>query len=594
MAETPRTAQDGPQHILVGVAWPYANGEQHIGHIAGAYLPPDIFARFQRMRGNKVLMVSGSDTHGTPITVRAEDEGVGPAEIVDRFHATFIQSYLKLGLTFDLFTHTDTQNHWQVTQDMFRSHLAGAYIYQDTQQQLFDTKARRFLPDRYVEGRCPFCDYNEARGDQCDQCGRTYEAVELKAPRSRITGNTELEIRETEHYFFDLSRLQQPLLRWLQDGKTHWRPNVIHFARTQVEQTELRGRPITRDMDWGVSIPLPDTQGKCIYVWYDAVIGYLSAAVEWAQLQGQPDAWRQWWDAEANPAARIYNFIGKDNIPFHAMMWPAMLIAKHGMNLPYDVPANEYLNMYGRKFSKSQGRSIGILDVLERYQADAWRYVLTAIAPEANDVDFSWDDFVERVNNELVANWGNLVNRVLGFAYTRWKGAVPEPGPLTDVDQRLLDEVERGFESVGALYEAVRLKAALNEARRLSQRVNQYVHEAAPWATIKSDPLRAATTVYVALQAIDWLKLMWAPILPHTAQRLHEFLGYDDELFGRQHTRTVNDARGKHEVLLYDNRPATARWQASRLPARRVLRQPQPLFVKLAADVPTQEANAAA
>ena len=585
---------DEPQHILVGVAWPYANGEQHIGHIAGAYLPPDIFARFQRMRGNRVLMVSGSDTHGTPITVRAEDEGVGPDEIVDRFHATFIRSYLALGLTFDLFTHTDTDNHWRVTQDMFRTHLEGAYIYRDRQRQLFDTQAQRFLPDRYVEGRCPFCDHPEARGDQCDQCGRTYEAVELTAPRSRITGSTELEVRETEHYFFDLSKLQDELRTWLHDGKAHWRPNVLHFARTQVEQTELRGRPITRDMDWGVSIPLPDTDGKCIYVWYDAVIGYLSAAVEWAHLHDEPDAWRRWWDARTNPHARIYNFIGKDNIPFHAMMWPAMLIARRGMNLPYDVPANEYLNMYGRKFSKSQGRSIGILDVLERYQADAWRYVLTAIAPEANDVDFTWDDFVERVNNELVANWGNLVNRVLGFAYKRWNGVVPEPGPLDETDRGLLGEIERGFDGVGALYAGVKLKAALNEARRLSQRVNQYLHEAAPWTAIKTDPQRAATSVYVALQAIDWLKVIWAPILPHTAQQLHEFLGYDGQLFGRQYTRTVSDARGEHDVLMYDHAAATGRWEAGRLAAGQALRPPRPLFVKLDDDVPAREADTAA
>ncbi len=579
-----------PRHILVGVAWPYANGEQHIGHIAGAYLPPDIFARFQRMRGNHVLMVSGSDTHGTPITVRAEAEGVSPAEIVDRFHATFVDSYLKLGLTFDLFTHTDTQNHWDVTQDIFRTHLEGGYIYQDSQQQLYDTQADRFLPDRYVEGNCPFCDYDEARGDQCDQCGRTYEAVELKNPRSRITGNTALEVRATEHYFLDLSKLQEPLRSWLQDGKTHWRPNVIHFARTQVEQTELRGRPITRDMEWGVAIPLPNTEGKCIYVWYDAVIGYLSAAKEWAQLNSDTEQWRQWWGATTNPQARIYNFIGKDNIPFHAMMWPAMLIGYQRLNLPYDVPANEYLNMYGRKFSKSQGRIISILDVLERYQADAWRYALTAIAPEANDVDFTWDDFVERVNNELVANWGNLVNRVLGFAYKRWKGAVPEPGPLSEKEQGLLDEVRAGFRSAGDLYDGVKLKAAMQEVRRLSQRANQYLHDAAPWSTIKTDPQQAATSVYVALQAIDWLKILWAPVLPHTSQQLHEFLGHDGQLFGRQYTQTVKDARGEHLVLRYDNSQAVGRWEPGTLAPGQTLRPPAPLFVKLDENVPEQEA----
>ncbi len=578
------------RHILVGVAWPYANGEQHIGHIAGAYLPPDIFARFQRMCGNHVLMVSGSDAHGTPITVRAEDEGVSPAEIVDRFHATFIDSYLKLGLTFDLFTHTETQNHWNVTQDIFRTHLGSGYIYKDSQKQLYDANASRFLPDRYVEGYCPYCDYDEARGDQCDQCGRTYEAVELNNPRSRITGNTNLEVRNTEHYFLDLSKLQEPLQDWLKDGKTHWRPNVIQFALSQVEQTELRGRPITRDMEWGVSIPLPNTAGKCIYVWYDAVIGYLSAAKEWAQLSDEAEHWRQWWDADTNPQARIYNFIGKDNIPFHAMMWPAMLIACQRLNLPYDVPANLYLNMYGRKFSKSRGHTISILNVLERYQADAWRYALTAIAPEANDVDFSWDDFVERVNNELVANWGNLVNRVLGFAYKRWQGVIPEPGPLSEKEQDLLEEVKAGFNSVGDLYDQVKLKAALQEARRLSQRTNQYLHDVAPWSTIKTDPQQAATSVYVALQVIDWLKILWAPILPHSSQQLHEFLGYDGQLFGHQYTQTIKDSRGEHRVLRYDNSQAIGRWEPGTLAPGQALRQPAPLFVKLDKNVPEQEA----
>lgn len=575
--------------ILVGVAWPYANGEQHIGHIAGAYLPPDIFARYQRMCGADVLMVSGSDSHGTPITVRAEEEGLNPAEIVNRFHAQFVESYMKLGLTFDLFTHTDTQNHWEVTQEFFSSHLGKGYIYQGTQEQLYDSQASRFLPDRYVEGRCPFCDAEEARGDQCDACGQTYDAVKLKSPRSRITGSTDLEIRQTEHFFLDLAKLQDRLLSWLQDGKSHWRSNVIHFARTQVEQIELRGRPITRDMDWGVSIPLPDTDGKCIYVWYDAVIGYVSAAKEWAHLENDPEAWRQWWDVQTNSSARIYNFIGKDNIPFHAMMWPAMLMAHEGMNLPYDVPSNEYLNMYGRKFSKSQGHIIGILDVLQRYEPDSWRYALTAIAPESSDVDFTWDDFVERVNNELVANWGNLVNRVLGFAYKRWDGIVPEPGEFEARDEAFLDEVKEGFRTVGALYEQVKLKAAMNEARKLSQRANQYVHDTEPWKTVKKNPQRAATSVYVAIQAIDWLKMLWAPILPHTSQRLHEYLGYNTALFGRQYTQNIEDERGTHLVLRYDHSGATGKWEPGTLRPGQGLLKPEPLFLKLEEGVAEQE-----
>jgi len=580
--------------ILVGVAWPYANGPQHIGHISGAYLPPDIFARYQRMIGNDVLVVSGSDTHGTPITVRADEEGVSPAEIFQRFHAGFIESYLKLGLTYDLFTHTDTQNHWDVTHDLFLTHLKKEYIYKDTQQQLYDPKADRFLPDRYVEGECPRCGTEGARGDQCDHCGATYDAIELKNPRSKITGNTNLEVRDTEHFFFDLGKLNAPLLEWIKKGKEHWRPTVLNFTRTQLEEGKLRGRSITRDILWGITIPLDGYESKRIYVWYDAVIGYLSASKEWSALVGEPEKWREWWDNKTAPDARCYYFIAKDNIPFHSINWPGQLYAYGGLNLPYDVPANEFLNMYGRKFSKSRGNIIGINDVLERYQPDAWRYALTAMAPEGNDVDFTWDDFVERVNNELLANWGNLVNRALGFAFKRFDGKVPAPGPFDDTDKALLEEIRGGFQSVGELYDAVKFKAASKELLRLSQRVNQYFNDKGPWSQIKTDPKAAATTIYVSLQAVDWLKILWSPITPHSSQQVHEMLGYEGTLFGRQYTETVKDDRGEHFVLRYDHTPATARWEPTTLPAGQSLREPQPMFNKLDDDTAEKEAERAA
>ncbi|GIV79475.1 methionine--tRNA ligase [Litorilinea aerophila] len=573
------------RHILVGVAWPYANGEKHIGQIAGAYLPPDIFARYQRMVGNHVLMVSGSDTHGTPVTLKAEQEGTTPAAVIDKYHALFIDGCLKMGLTFDLYTHTDTQNHWNVTHQMFLRHLETGYLYKDVQKQWYDPQARRFLADRYVEGTCPFCGYPDARGDQCDNCGRLYDALELKNARSKITGNTELEVRETEHFFLDMAKMVDPLLAWINQDKEHWRPNVLNFTRGQLELRELRGRPITRDIDWGVTIPLPGYEGKRIYVWYDAVIGYLSAAIEWAKLMGDDESWRRWWDADVNPAARIYNFIGKDNIPFHTIIWPGMLIGYNAggsnLHLPYDVPANEYLTLGGEQFSTSRGRVIGFNTVLRNFQPDAWRYVLTALAPETSDVEFTWQDFLDRVNNELVANWGNLVNRVLGFAYRRFEGQVPAPGDLDEVDQAFLAEIRAGFDSVGQLYDAVKLKAALTEVRRLSQRVNQYLNEKAPWQAIRTDPTAAATSIYVALQAIDWLKLLWAPILPHSSEQLHTMLGYDRPLFGRQYTETVSDERGSHLVLRYDHTGATGRWEATTLPAGQRLGEPVPLFEKL-------------
>lgn len=572
--------------VLVGVAWPYVNGEKHIGQIAGAYLPPDIFARFQRMIGNEVLMVSGSDTHGTPIMLKADAEGLTPAAVVDKYHGMFVEGCLAMGLTFDLYTHTDTQNHWDVTQKLFLRHLDAGYVYKDEQQQWFDPQAGRFLADRYVEGTCPFCSYPDARGDQCDNCGRIYDALELKNPRSKITGNTNLEVRTTEHFFLDMGKLNQPLLDWIQEGKEHWRPNVLNFTRGQLKLEELRGRPITRDIDWGVTIPLPGYENKRIYVWYDAVIGYLSAAVEWAKLVGAEEAWREWWDAKVNPAALIYNFIGKDNIPFHTIIWPGMLIGYNDgnseqLNLPYDVPANEYLNLHGGKFSTSRGNVIGFNWILRQFQADAVRYVLTAQAPETADVEFTWQDFMDRINNELVANWGNLVNRMLGFAYKRFDGVIPAPGPFDAADQALLDEIKAGFASVGELYNGVKLKAALQETRRLSQRVNQYLNEKAPWKLINEDRAAAATAVYVALQAIDWLKLMWGPVLPHSSEQLHRMLGYTQPLWGRQYTEIVSDARGQHQALRYDHSTASGRWVAEPLPAGQALQEPKALFTKL-------------
>ncbi len=580
------------EKILVNVAWPYANGEQHIGHIAGAYLPPDVFARFQRMRGHDVVMVSGSDTHGTPVTVKADEEGVTPAEIVGRYHPKFIESYLALGLTFDLFTHTDTAMHWETTHDFFLRHLERGYLHTGEQEQLYDPEARRFLPDRYVEGTCPRCGYADARGDQCDNCGSIYEATELRDPRSKITGNRRLEVRRTTHFFLDLGKVNEALLAWIADGKSHWRTNVLNFTRAQLEERKLRGRPITRDITWGVTIPVPGYDEKRIYVWYDAVIGYLSATKEWALLEGRPDAWRERWEAPAADRVRHYYFIGKDNIPFHTIIWPGMLIGYGGLALPFDVPANEYLNMKGRKFSKSRGNVIAIRSVLERYQPDAWRYALTAMAPETSDVDFTWDDFVERVNNDLIATWGNLVNRVVSFCASRFDGRVPTPGPLADADTRLLAEVRAGFDSVAAPYEAVELKAAAAEVRRLAQLANQYVTERAPFSLIKTDRAAAGTVVHTALQAITWLNTLWAPILPHASQTVHAMLGFEGALFGRQFTETVADARGSHLVLRYDHAGAVGRWAAIDLPGGQRLGAPAVVFTKLDPAIAEREAGA--
>ncbi len=571
--------------ILVAVAWPYANGLQHIGHIAGAYLPPDVFARYQRMVGNEVLMVSGSDTHGTPVALKAEEEKTTPAKIVERFHGKFIETYLKMGLTFDLFTHTHTDIHEKLVHEFFTDLLEKKYLYSSASKQLFDKKAGRFLPDRYIEGECPHCGFKDARGDQCDNCGKTYEAIELKSPRSKMTGSTDLEIRDTEHFFVDLGKLNDSLLTWISaPDKAHWRKHVLNFTRGTLEKKELRGTAITRDLEWGVTIPLPDPAyaSKRIYVWFEAVMGYLSAAQEWAQRVGRPDAWKGWWDEKEGADSRSYYFIGKDNITFHTIHWPGYLTAKGGLKLPYDVPANEYLNSYGRKFSKSRGTSITVLDVLERYQADAWRYALTALAPETSDVDFTWDDFLEKVNNELVANWGNLANRMLGFGFKRYDGKIPAiSAPLDAADSALLAEVETGFKTVGELYDTVKLRSALEEIRRLSQRVNQYLNDKAPWTTIKTNPEAAQTSVFVALQCIEWLKTMWSPILPESSQKIHAALGGEGELFGRQFTETVSDSKGERQILRYDHSQAVGKWVATKLVPGTAMRQPEAPFRKL-------------
>jgi methionyl-tRNA synthetase len=579
---TDQKSEKIPEKILVCVAWPYVNGYQHIGHMAGAYLPPDIFARYQRMAGKDVLMVSGSDTHGTPITIQAEKDGTTPEKTVEKFHTSFIESYQTFGLNFDLFTHTHTETHERVVHDFFTDLSAKGYIYKDTSKQLFDTQVKRFLPDRYIEGECPLCGFKDARGDQCDNCGKTYDAVELKNPVSKMSGSRDLEVRDTEHFYLDLGKLNEPLLDWIGADKENWRKHVLNFTKGELEKRELRGRAITRDLEWGVTIPLPGYDDKRIYVWFEAVQGYLSATKEWAQLAGKPDAWHSYWDK--GNGAKSYYFIGKDNITFHTILWPAMLMAKDGLNLPYDVPANEYLNSYGRKFSKSRGTVIAIKDVLERYQPDAWRYCLTVLAPETSDVDFTWDDFLEKVNNELVANWGNLANRVLGFAFKRYEGKIPAPNTLLPADKELLEEVKGGFATVGALYDGVKLKNALEECRRLSQRCNQYLNDHAPWTTIKTDPARAQTSVYVALQCIDWLKTMWAPILPFSSQLIHRTLGYPGELFGRQYTETVKDAKGEHLVLRYDHSQAVGVWVAGELKAGQPMVTPEAPFRKLEED----------
>jgi methionyl-tRNA synthetase len=582
--------------ILVAVAWPYANAEIHVGNLTGSDLPADIFARFQRMRGNKVLMVSGSDSHGTPITVRADAEKTTPLNVYQRFHAGFIDLFQQLGLNYDLFTSTHTQNHFKVSQSMFLALKKNGFLYTESELQWFAPSQNRFLPDRYVEGTCYICGYENARSDQCDKCGNLLEADKLLNPRSKIDGSTP-ELRATEHFYLDLSRLQDLVVEFLKIRNDYWRPNVMRQSLGQITAEDLHGRAITRDLDWGIPLPasaLPqgkEWESKRLYVWFEAVIGYLSASIEWSQLSGNPEAWREWWQ---NSDARTYYFIGKDNIPFHAVIWPAELIgagkefdeimgaAKPApLVLPYDVPANEFMNLEGRKISGSRNWAVWARDFLSRYDADALRYYLTVNMPESKDSDWDWDEFYHRNNDELVATWGNLANRVLSFAFKYWEGIVPDPGELTILDLELLREIEDGFETVGGELEKVHLRAALAEAMRLASEVNKYLDQTAPWQQVKTDKAAAGRAIFTALKAIDSLKILFAPYLPFSSDKLHSFMGWEGSLFGKQTVRTIKDEVGEHTVLGYDPDGALARWEPSQLKAGQTLRQPSALFKKL-------------
>ena len=503
------------KNILVSVAWPYANSDIHVGNITGSYLPADIFARYQRLAGNRVLMVSGSDAHGTPVTVRADAENSTPLQVYQKYHASFLELYQKLGIFYDLFTSTHTENHFKVSQAIFQALLKNNYLYTERQQQWYSTSQRRYLPDRYIEGTCYLCGFTNARGDQCDNCGNLLDATLLIEPRSKIDGSKP-ELLETEHFFLDLGKLQSVVVEFLRQRESYWRPNVLRQSLGQILANDLHGRAITRDLDWGIPVPVDGWEGKCLYVWFEAVIGYLSASIEWAQINGQPDAWHDWWHAAE---ARSYYFIGKDNIPFHAVIWPAQLYGAGEwfgklfegqndthLNLPYDVPANEFLNLEGKKISGSRNWAVWGLDFLARYDPDPLRYYLTVNMPESKDTDWDWQEFYNRNNNELVATWGNLVNRKLSFAYKHWDGRVPEPGELRPEDQEILAVVEFGFQTVGEHLDAVRLRAALFEAMRLASEVNKYLDKAAPWFEIKQDKAAAAKTVFTALRAIELSK----------------------------------------------------------------------------------------
>jgi methionyl-tRNA synthetase len=591
-------------HVLSAVAWPYANGPRHIGHVAGFGVPSDVFSRYMRMVGHDVLMVSGTDEHGTPILVRAEAEGVTPRQLADRYNRVIVEDLQGLGLAYDLFTRTTTGNHYAVAQELFRTVHRNGYMVEQTTTGAISPSTGRTLPDRYIEGTCPICGYDGARGDQCDNCGNQLDAAELKNPRSRINGEIP-QFVQTEHFFLDLPALAETLGSWLQARAREgaWRPNVLKFSLNLLD--DVRPRAMTRDIDWGIPVPLPgwsDNPNKRLYVWFDAVIGYLSASIEWARRTGDPDAWRAWWN---DPEAISYYFMGKDNITFHSQIWPAELLGYAGrgsrggrpgvygeLNLPTEVVSSEFLTMEGKQFSSSRGVVIYVRDVLARYQPDALRYFISVAGPETQDTDFTWAEFVRRTNDELVAGWGNLVNRTASMIHKNL-GAIPAAGELTEADRSLLAATGAGFGSVGELLRTHRQKHAVSEAMRIVGEANKYLSDQAPWKLRTSDPNRMETVLHVAAQAVSDCRTLLSPFLPFSTQTVHETMGGVGTVSAMPEIREVDDLDGgpSYPVLMGDYRlgESVAAWRSTPIAAGTPIAAPIPVFRKLDDSVVAEE-----
>ena len=575
--------------ILAAVAWPYANGPRHIGHVSGFGVPSDVFARYMRMAGHDVLMVSGSDEHGTAIQVKADSEGLTARETADKYHGQIVSDLQGLGLSYDLYTRTTTPNHCHVVQEMFTALYENGYVFAKTQMGAISPSTGRTLPDRFIEGTCPICGYDNARGDQCDNCGNQLDPADLINPKSKINGETP-EFVETEHFFLDLPKVAPQLAAWL-DSREDWRPNVLKFSHNLLK--EIRERAITRDLDWGVPIPLDgwrDAQMKRIYVWFDAVIGYLSAAVEWAKRSGDPDAWRAFWN---DPAAKSYYFMGKDNIVCHSVSWPGILLGANGpgevggtvrpelgeLQLPTEVVSSEFMTMKGSKVSSSRGASIFVGDFLAEFGPDALRYYIAVAGPENQDTDFTWEEFVRRTNFELANEWGNLVNRSVSMAHKN-NGGIPLPGEFTDEDRALLEASAAAFDVVGEHIAARRFKAGITEAMRIVSLANKYLSDMEPWK-LKDDPARRDTVLHVALQVVSDANTLLTPYLPHSAQKVFELLGGEGVWAAQPQIVEVTDGDLTYPTLQGDYAAQQATWASRPIEPGTPLYKPTPLFAKL-------------
>ena len=580
-------------HVLSAVAWPYANGPRHIGHVAGFGVPSDVFSRYMRMAGHDVLMVSGTDEHGTPILVEADKAGVSPRELADTYNRVIAEDLTALGLSYDLFTRTTTRNHYAVAQELFTGDWRNGYMVEQTDLVAISPSTGRTLPDRYIEGTCYICGFHEARGDQCDNCGNQIEPSRLIDPRSRINGETP-EFVETEHFFLDLPALAGAIGAWLDEREATgtWRPSVLNFSKGLLE--DLRPRAMTRDLDWGIPVPLDgwrDQPTKRFYVWFDAVVGYLSATIEWARRRGEPERWRDWWN---DPSAVSYYFQGKDNITFHSLIWPAELLAYAGrgdkggepgvygvLNLPTEVVASQYLTMGADQFSTSRGHVVYVRDVLRNYGPDPLRYFICAAGPETQDAEFTWATFVQRNNSELVAGWGNLVNRTATMIHKQF-GEVPPAGPFEAVDEDLLAAVRGGFETVGGLLERQRVRAATAEVMRLVGEPNAYISKTEPFRLKGDDEReRLGTILHVLAQVVTDLNTLMSPFLPHSANVIHRVLGGKGDLVPMPRLEEVEDLDGGPAYpVITGEYSVTPRWESRPVVVGTPIAKPEPVFRK--------------
>jgi methionyl-tRNA synthetase len=535
------TKNKSPEKIFIGVSWPYASSKIHIGHLAGQYVACDVFARYHRLKGNNVLMVSGSDSHGTPIVFKAEEDGITPEELVEKSHKDILNTYEKLGLLYENYTSTMTKNHEEVVQNIFLVLKDRGYIYEDTSRQYFDSKVKRFLPDRYVRGTCPECGNENARGDECPECGAFLDVEDLENPRSTLSDAIPV-LKETKHFYLDLKKLEPELKNWIDDSSSNWRKWVREYTKGWIKEG-LKPRAVTRDMDFGVPVPVEGWDGKVVYVWVEAVVGYLSAAIEWAQKIGKPSKWEDFWKEKD---AKHYYFIAGGNTQFHTIIWPAELMGysekydsdklweeyklpgeskREKLQLPFDVPSNKMLLYRGKKMSKGENHMITADEAYEKYGADLTRFFFTRFAPENHDREFVWDDLIATNNNELVANIGNFINRTLTFTYTKFDKSVPDG----KWDPKVRAEIEKAFDEVGSYIEDVKLAKSLERILELGGFANKYFNDRAPWVDIKEDVDRAKDTLFNSIQLANALRLLLRPYTPFACKELSELLNVKDE-----------------------------------------------------------------